>query len=199
VVIEDARKLTAKTRPPKNGGRRTPRKPLLKAFAGFASSRFISGIIQPHSMGRLPITKGTMFTQTVGDILQGRGMQSGFPCVYIVRDGDKILYVGKTRKSVAERIQQHCAYYSDPSHASQLGKFIQKNIPESYSWVVETLSIKECLISIKEGFPNVETVNYAEAEIGMILICRPYLNIMNNTRGKPLPEIFRSGSQLELF
>ena len=140
-----------------------------------------------------------MYQQAIGKILQGRGMRSSFRCVYVVRDKDKNLYVGKTRNSITTRINQHCATYTSPKEASLLGKIINRNIPESYDWVVDVYTLEECLVAIQEKYPHVEKVDHDEAELGMILIIKPTLNIMNNNRRTPLPEKFRSGKQLKLF
>lgn len=66
-------------------------------------------------------------------------IRNGLPnCLYIVRDGDAVLYVGQTTKSVRRRIKDHIIAAPWGDH---LGMFYKQHQPRSSEWTIEVFYI----------------------------------------------------------
>jgi len=104
-------------------------------------------------------------TITVGDVLSNALPDSGWGQfdLYVFRDADLILYVGKTNQNVIDRIAQHLGltYFAD----SQVGRLIEDNSPASHAW----------------------SIDLDHAERSLILEHSPALNVIANPQPRALP------------
>ena len=110
-----------------------------------------------------------MITATIGELLSGKldKMDTGGHYLYLVRDGETILYVGKSR-DVIERLRGHLGdggwvFYGP----SQLGEMIRVNLPQSRGWEVVLLTPADC------GAGDID-----DAEEELIAHYNPHLNVM---------------------
>lgn len=104
--------------------------------------------------------------------------------VYVVRDGDTVLYVGITTQGIERRLEQHI------ESRSPLGHAIIDSAPASNEWALECVDPGRCLPAIQAAFPNVPIMAGAEslitagmAESALILLLQPRLNRALNGRG----------------
>jgi hypothetical protein len=111
-----------------------------------------------------PVSLGTF---TIGHLLSGaaRPTKARGAFLYIIRDGETVLYAGQTIIAVHKRINQHT------KQASPLGQYFRDNIPASYGWLVEVLEVRY-------------QYNLDQAERDLILDLRPKLNIHHNLGGE---------------
>lgn len=106
--------------------------------------------------------------------------------IYRFRDGDFILYVGKTLRNIAERLYEHIGLDGQ----TQLTKLIEDNLPESLDWQIDLFTVHDCIPLIREH-PRPKIINEADidlAERAMILHSRPAINSMVNSHPAELPE-----------
>jgi hypothetical protein len=133
-----------------------------------------------------------MLTITVGDVMNDKVQESSWGpfCIYVFRDSDFVLYVGKTDQNIIDRIAQHLGltYWSE----SQVGKLVEDNAPESYNWCVDLLTLDECVPIVKSYFPSAEMVDVALAEQALILEYSPALNSLLNPHPRALPRKYTS-------
>ena len=120
-----------------------------------------------------------MKQMTVNDALIGK-IKSGDHRLYVVSDGDLVLYVGKSTDPI-DRIQAHCGGGRFGwAGASLLGETIKDNLPESRTWTVTMYTLPEC-----------QTRDMDMAEQELIRVMRPCLNVSYNSNGQTLPEKYR--------
>lgn len=98
--------------------------------------------------------------------------------VYIVRDGETVLYVGKTRwYSLHHRMQMHLGRSGPSKTPSNLGKHILENLPASNQWQVDIFSLGD-INAFLQHVGVVRKVRKLEtAEQVMIIYHHPLLNI----------------------
>jgi site-specific recombinase XerD len=109
----------------------------------------------------------------------------GTHCLYVVRDGLSVIYVGKAeRQSTHERLLQHLAdevasdFHGRAGGPSELGKYIRANAPQSNHWQIDLLSLSDCQQSPQSsGRP----VSVAQAEMLLIQQHSPLLNRIYNS------------------
>lgn len=106
-------------------------------------------------------------------------------CVYVVRDEDAVLYVGRSVDPF-NRLLEHFGDSLRGSNA-RIGTFYKDFKHEADSWIIEMYSREECEKIVKE-----KCINANRAEVMMILHFKPCLNHMNNDNPSPLPEKYMS-------
>jgi len=125
-----------------------------------------------------------MVTVTVGDIVDGQAQDHVEERIYIARDGEVIFYVGKSDRTIEERILEHCGVGRFAT-LDALGLLITDNLPDSAHWQVDMMTIEDCKPFAEES--DREGLDVAGAEIVMIAHYRPCLNAIHNRRPAPLP------------
>lgn len=160
-----------------------------------------------------------MIRATIGELLDGQldGYESVNECiVYVVRDGDVVLYVGKAVR-VIERLWSHLGTGSYGwTGISQLGVLIQANLPMARRWSLELMTGEDCLSVLQEctgnkyftgangsGYLLVKSIslddgvrleqrlaatNAEELESELIRVYHPCLNSAGNLKPTPLPD-----------
>jgi predicted GIY-YIG superfamily endonuclease len=139
-----------------------------------------------------------MVRLTVRDFLQGKADKVAISGIYVVRDEECVLYVGRS-KDVVTRLYNHIEKWA--SH--QLGDVIRINAPQSLSWQIELMEPEECRDIVKSiGYQRYEdtelTIDIELAEQSLIMHYHPCLNISNNVNpGRLHPHIKRYSVELE--
>jgi len=144
-----------------------------------------------------------MITSTIGDLLDGNLdlVDIEGHHVYMVRDGEVVFYVGKSKDPV-ERLLGHCGRGGWVfGGKSALGYLIEANSPEARQWQVELLTITDCEPYVKwrwwSGQRHLWTEEerrfkeknvIADCEVALIDRYRPCLNSIDNPHPTPLPE-----------
>jgi hypothetical protein len=102
---------------------------------------------------RNQIRKNQMIKATIGNLLDGQldGHEDTLGCViYVVRDGDLVLYVGKAA-GVIGRLWSHLGESTwGWTGISRLGRLIQANLPAARYWQIELMTGEDCLLALKE-------------------------------------------------
>jgi hypothetical protein len=70
--------------------------------------------------------------------------------LYVYRDGDVIFYVGRS-VSPLDRFMQHMGLRR--GMPSSMGSLIRDNAPESYGWLLDIYTLKDCVPIIKKESP----------------------------------------------
>ena len=127
-----------------------------------------------------------MVQATIKDIIDGNLDQVDLSGIYIVRDGEHVLYVGRA-VDVVQRLHDHIEKWA----SSAIGDVIHANAPQSLSWQVELMGAEECR-SISISFaPLYEDllipISIESAERYMIRHYHPSLNTSNNPNPNRLP------------
>jgi hypothetical protein len=123
-----------------------------------------------------------------GDVAQVRGMRG----VYIVRDGQTILYIGKTEKRDIEwRMRAHLGQGSGPfSRPTMLGKLALQHESRSDRWQVAVWSLDDCNQFFEQrGLPQRRKVPTAEE--ALIRFYCPCLNVRSCATPAALPRVYR--------
>jgi hypothetical protein len=138
-----------------------------------------------------------MLTVTIKDIIDGDwdkldGADEPH-CIYIVRDGDCILYVGQS-VDIFNRLLEHFGHVGRGS-GSGLGSFYDAHQDISNSWQIDLYTLSDCepyitrytsmsLTVYRNGSQN--AINKAEKT--MMRHFHPCLNTRNNPDPSPLPD-----------
>ncbi len=132
-----------------------------------------------------------MIQASIREVLDGSSPVADMKgSVYVVREGDTVLYVGKAdRMCLRDRLHWHLG--EGLAGISSLGDLIKANEPDSYQWQVQVLSVEECNELLHaHGDPHTRRkVNTAETY--MIKLLRPCLNRTSNVDPMPLPMQYR--------
>lgn len=163
-----------------------------------------------------------MIGATIGDLLDGQldGREDIQGCIiYVVRDGDITLYVGKAAR-VIERLWSHLGDGSwGWTGTSQLGRLIKANMPIARTWHIEFMTGKDCLLVLEKctgqecltgadgisylllnSYPldngtrveqRLTATNVEELESELIHACHPCLNSADNPEPTPLPQHYQ--------
>ena len=135
---------------------------------------------------------------TIRDILQrrfrygGGGELEGAFGIYIVKDEEVVLYVGKSLDPI-ERLESHFGLLPHRSSGTELGMLYKDYPHEAQGWEIELYTLKECYPLVKKHFgielqPNEPYDRSLElAELAMIYDCKPSLNVKHNKDASPLP------------
>jgi len=93
-----------------------------------------------------------MVKATIGDLLDGQldGHEDTRECIiYVVRDGDIVLYIGKAIR-VIERLRSHLGSGTwGWTGTSQLGELIKANLPVARTWQIELMTGEDCLLALE--------------------------------------------------
>lgn len=145
-----------------------------------------------------------MFTVTIEAVMNGRMPEEYYHaphCIYVVREGSKVYYVGKAeRQTIVERLLEHIAanpsheFYSQSSGPSDLGLMLAAHTPQSRAWAVDMLTLADCLVFAE---PGTQRLTVTQAEAMLIRHYRPVLNQTNNLHPPTLLDLQtqRSGSR----
>lgn len=81
-----------------------------------------------------------MERRTLGEWLRLEG--DGPPCVYAIRSGDALLYIGATTRGLHWRLRRH---YSDGSSqpSSKVSGLLRRSMPFSKAWMIEAWAPEE--------------------------------------------------------
>ena len=124
--------------------------------------------------------------------------------LYVVRDGETVFYVGKTRQ-IEARLALHL------EHRSLIGTLITRNKPQSDAWQVDLIAAEDCQDIVRAIFPPVKDISADEvaaffghpppdspravsvekAERALIRFLHPCLNAIHNIEPGRLPERYR--------
>lgn len=128
-----------------------------------------------------------MMTITVADVINNTLAESGWGsfCIYIFRDDKFALYVGKAQQNIVDRLEDHLGLSFRPE--SQIGRIVQDNMPESYGWQIDLLTMDDCLPIVARYFPTAKLIDILTVERAVILEYRPPLNRQSNPNARPLP------------
>ena len=127
-----------------------------------------------------------MIKVTVGDLTDGKldNLDTQGHHVYTIRDGDVVFYVGQSVCPIS-RLWGHLGNWRKGfvfGGASELGRIIHCNLPNSRSWQIELLTVSDC---------NAYSVDDAESKL--IFELAPHLNIQGKRRPSgPLPERYKT-------
>jgi len=126
-------------------------------------------------------------TITVGDVINNTLPESGWAGfhIYVFRDDDFILYVGKTEQNVIDRLEEHLGltYRSE----SKVGRLVKDNAPGSHCWHIDLMTLDDCAPFVRRHFSTSEEMDVRLAEQAMILEYAPPLNRESNPQSRPLP------------
>jgi hypothetical protein len=128
-----------------------------------------------------------MQTITVKDVLDNTLPESGWEKyrIYVFRDGDFILYVGKTDQNIIDRLEEHLGLTFRDS--SLIGKLVEDNAPLSYSWHIDLMTLENCESIVHRHFPTCQMFDSRIAEKALIWEYSPALNRESNPNPRPLP------------
>lgn len=112
--------------------------------------------------------------------------------IYLVRDGATIFYIGLSKANIVERLRTHMGQpFRGHVSKSDLGLFVEANLPESESWVIEIYTAEECRWAVPDG-DTYFRISPADAEWCMIRHFKPCLNVTaNQDRATPLPDRYK--------
>jgi hypothetical protein len=145
-----------------------------------------------------------MIQTTIGAILQGDPLSDIEDCcLYVVRDGPTVFYVGQTNCNAMSRLREHWGAGERPKW-DLLGKLIKANLPDSLARAVEFREprYKTEIPAIRENdlafqffgkcealeFYSQHDINRTEREL--IRELRPCLNTTYNTDPNSLPKCY---------
>jgi hypothetical protein len=143
-----------------------------------------------------------MITLPLGELLNDSTIDSGEACVYVVRDGKTVFYVGLSTRNVINRILDHCGLSAQAGLPDSLGRLIFDNAPDSGAWQVELLTLADC--SRLLGDPA--RLDEQTAEVGLIRLYSPCLNTLSNSNQAALlarykhddPEVRKAAGMLHI-
>lgn len=126
-----------------------------------------------------------MLTLTVKDVTSGamyemEGAQDPH-CIYVVREGDVILYVGRSTDPF-RRLEEHFGVALRSSGGS-IGPIYKQFKSEAVHWTIDLYTLEEC----KETSAG-RCADVADAERDMIRHFSPCLNERNNPNPSQMPE-----------
>lgn len=126
----------------------------------------------------------------------GRIHPAFIDCVYFIRDGELVLYIGMTERDFSSRLRWHLALEGRGTFKlSSLGECIVTNWPESLDWIIELWKPEE----IRQRFApheqnHLDPFGVREAERCAIRHFRPPLNTAGRERlsGPSLPDNYQT-------
>ncbi len=128
-----------------------------------------------------------MIRTTVDDVLSGKITAYGEHFLYIVWEGEHVLYVGRSIDPVI-RLRAHVglSWQGQPNY---LGQWIARHLPQSASWRMELLTLTDCKRYVQQH-QTMNMVRYDDgsqlesaieaAEAALILQFCPMLNIQGS-------------------
>lgn len=118
-----------------------------------------------------------MLTATIGEVLGDIAPAAqANNCVYVIRQGDICLYVGKTtRRPLNARLRAHLGEGPKFMAQSAFGAYIAEHQPTSYAWTIAIFTREDWNATFDSaGLPRRFKLNTAEA--ALIRMYRPLLN-----------------------
>lgn len=124
--------------------------------------------------------------------------------IYILCDHDLPLFAGKS-KNPLNRVEAHLGV-APGAASSTVGRLVRANIPQSYDWIVEFLTIEACVdihwdlqeqIRSRIGWTapvERSPLPYFTEDAALKAVIQyytPCLNLAHNTRKRPLPTHYR--------
>lgn len=107
--------------------------------------------------------------------------------LYLVRDDETVFYIGQSY-SPLDRLQSHMGLSWRGEQASKLGICIQENAPDSDNWHVELYTLADAAIYVEKYYGRALPIyDISIAEVSMIRVHRPCLNVTHNRDPLPLP------------
>jgi hypothetical protein len=108
-------------------------------------------------------------------IIAGRNAPFG-AVIYIIKDGNEILYIGKSNW-VSNRLAQHLGY-SDPPSGGYFDEAARAAIPQCWEWDVEFILLPEEILN--SGNEAKVSLWISNTEASLIRSLRPKYNIHYN-------------------
>jgi hypothetical protein len=135
-----------------------------------------------------PTLEVCMLTITVDDVLNDKLPDSGWGKfrIYVFRDQDFILYVGKTEQNIIDRIEEHLGL-SSHREESHVGQLVVDNLPHSLEWCIDLLTLDDCEPVVQHHFAVTHNADVRLTEQAMIREYSPPLNRESNPNARPLP------------
>lgn len=131
-----------------------------------------------------------MITTTIKEALEGSlDSISGKHKIYIIRDQEWILYVGKS-VNIARRLVQHISPKGRIG-ADEIGDLVWENRPQSLNWQVDALTLEDCLSIVVQRYPryNVDDLPDEDTtEVELIAHYHPCINSISNVAPGPWPK-----------
>lgn len=136
-----------------------------------------------------------MMTITVAEVIENTLPDSGWGsfCIYVFRDQDFVLYVGKTEQNIIDRLEDHLGLSYRPG--SLVGQLVDDNAPESHKWQIDLLTSDDCRSIVAKHFPSAQSVDVLTIERAVIMEFRPPLNRQSNPNARPLPPRYTHGRE----
>jgi hypothetical protein len=134
-----------------------------------------------------PTLEVCMHTITVSDVLNDTLPDSGWGKfrIYVFRDQDFVLYVGKTEQNIIDRIEEHLGLsHREESHVGQL---VSDNLPHSLDWYIDLMTLADCDLFVQRHFAVSHNADVRLAEQAMIREYSPPLNRESNPNAHLLP------------
>lgn len=107
-------------------------------------------------------------------------------CIYLIRDADTTLYIGRAKDPI-DRLTQHFGRSKRHSGAA-IGVFYQEHKDLSVCWIINIYTLEECEQILKQDLRRGESPH---AEHLFIQHFRPCLNEKSNPNPSPLPERYQ--------
>jgi hypothetical protein len=136
-----------------------------------------------------------MMTVTVADVIDDSLPESGWGsfCIYVFRDEDFVLYVGKAEQNIIDRLEDHLGLSYRPE--SLVGRLVEDNAPESHKWQIDLLTLDDCKSIVAKHFPSAQSADVLTIEGAVILEFRPPLNRQSNPNARSLPHKYTQGRE----
>lgn len=131
--------------------------------------------------------RSDMIITTVREVLKDceDGIDHKVPCMYVVKDGTDVLYVGITKDCIENRFWRHI------DNLSPLGRLIKnkaKKVQELRVEIWEPRDWRKWGLSPRVNIDARKRIEVGDAERIMIRRTRPPLNTMCNLRPRPVPD-----------
>ena len=133
-----------------------------------------------------------MIQITVGDLLDDKTDELENYCIYVVRDGETVFYVGESARGVVNRLLDHLGLGLMAVLPSVLGETVFCNLPQARAWRIDLYTLEDCTPFVNEQFPAYKRWGIKEAEQALIAKLRPCLNTAHNPTPSALPECYKS-------
>lgn len=98
-----------------------------------------------------------MLELTIGDVERGQFAYNRF-CIYLVRDEEQALYVGKSERNVIRRLTEHWGNPDEDGYLHRLPSLLGQHVlsqwpklgrfPGSHAWQVELYTLADCVSTI---------------------------------------------------
>lgn len=137
-----------------------------------------------------------MLTYTLADFLE-TDIDEGQATVYVVRDDETVLYVGKATAGIRERWLGGRPHMTVNGFGwqgwSAIGCTIAEHYPDSRTWQIDLYAKEECSAVVLKHFPYYETPTTEAAELALIQELRPLFNVASTGYDREIPGKFRRG------